>query len=123
MQNNFNPTETNLIKKWTQPAVQEDIVPDMQNVNIQNNIPANISATPIANSDAADSQPLKPQKDDAIPAINIFDKDKNQKNENNRYIPSIEPVVLPDNSAEIQTQVDSILKNTDKIIQSSKKYL
>ena len=111
-------TETNLIKKWTQPALPEN---NVINHNENNGIPSEISSTSLVNANPSDSQPLKPQKDDNIPALNIFKKEKTENK--SRYIPSIEPVVIPDNSEEIQAKVDAILKSTDRVIEASKKYL
>ena len=117
---NNNPGETNLIKKWTQPAKQEEtiqpqtmpaassgIAPE-SHVNIQNNISTN------------NSQPLEPKKQNEIPAFNILGKDKETSE---RYIPSIEPAVVDDNEAQLEAQVNEILKNTDKIMASIKKSL
>ncbi len=121
IQQSQNNAETNLVKKWTQlPAQKEDVVPN-QNMTINNTTPVNAS-TPINKTEASDSQPLKPQQNENIPALNLFNKDKKAES-SSRYIPSIEPVQVPDNSAEIQAQVDAILKSTDRVIQSSKKYL
>ncbi|MBQ8887438.1 MAG: hypothetical protein IJY61_07040 [Candidatus Gastranaerophilales bacterium] len=100
----FDPSkssDTNLIKKWTQ-------LPEEQ---------ATVASTPVHSSD---SQPIKPQQaQDEIAALNIFDKDKKQ----DRYIPSIEPYVPQDNSAELDAKVNSILKSTDSVVQKTRKYL
>ena len=45
------------------------------------------------------------------------------KNKEKRYIPSIVPYVPQDNSAELNAKVNSILKNTDVVVQKTKKYL
>ena len=116
-----NNTETNLVKRWTQSPYQKEAVVPNQNMTINNTSPVNAS-TPINKTEISDTQPLKPQQNDNIPALNLFNKDKKAEN-SSRYIPSIEPVQIPDNSAELQAQVDAILKSTDRIIQSSKKYL
>ena len=116
-----NNTETNLVKRWTQSPYKKEAVVPNQNMTINNTSPVNAS-TPINKTEISDTQPLKPQQNDNIPALNLFNKDKKAEN-SSRYIPSIEPVQIPDNSAELQAQVDAILKSTDRIIQSSKKYL
>ena len=116
-----NNTETNLVKRWTQSPYQKEAVVPNQNMTINNTSPVNAS-TPINKTEISDTQPLKPQQNDNIPALNLFNKDKKAEN-SSRYIPSIEPGQIPDNSAELQAQVDAILKSTDRIIQSSKKYL
>ena len=115
-----NPSETNLIRKWTQPLSQEEADP-IQNMEINNNHLSGIAATSIDQGIASDSQPLKPQKDSQVAALNIFNKDK--KEDNSRYIPSIEPSVIVDNSKEIQDKVNAILKSTDKVVEKTKQYL
>lgn len=95
-------SETNLLKKFTQQS--SDTQPS--------------ASTQISSSD---SQPLKPAKEqEDIPALNIFNKDKNKQD---RYIPEIVPYVEPDNSKEINAKVNQILKNTDKIIDKTQQYL
>lgn len=117
-----NNAETNLLKKWTQPAVQEAPATPVQNIEINNGSqPQQIASTPIDNNVAADSQPLKPQQNDEIAALNLFNKDKKQND--SRYIPSIEPVQIQDNSKEIQAEVDAIIKRTDSVIKKTKNYL
>ena len=97
-----NAQETNLLKRWTNTQAPE---------------------TPVASTGIVDSgetskdvKSLTPQE--AVPAFNIFNKNKQD-----RYIPSIEPFVPQDNSAEINARVNSILKSTDGIVAKTKKYL
>ena len=118
--NQVNPFETNLIKKWTQPVSKEEAGP-IQNMEINNSHSSGIAATSIDQGIASDSQPLKPQKDSQVAALNIFNKDK--KEDDSRYIPSIEPIVIVDNSKEIQEKVNAILKSTDKVVEKTKQYL
>ena len=117
-----NQTETNLIKKWTQLPAQNNNGISNQAMSINNSNPAINASAPISKQDPSDSQPLKPQQNENIPALNLFNKNKKGA-DTSRYIPSIEPVQIPDNSSEIQAKVDAILKSTDRVIQSSKKYL
>ncbi len=113
--------ETNLIKKWTQPAVDTGRT---QNQDVSAAAAANI--TPEShisvqnNLQPQNSQPLEPEKQNEIPALNIF---KNDKDNSDRYIPSIEPAVVSDNEAQLEAQVNEILKSTDKVMASIKKSL
>ena len=116
-----NSAETNLINKWTQPAVKETAEVQSQNLEINNTNPQQVAATSIQNNLPSDSQPLKPQQNDEIAALNLFNKDKSK--EGSRYIPSIEPIQIQDNSKEIQAQVDAILKSTDSVKKKTQMYL
>lgn len=99
----FDPnisSDTNLVKKYMQKGVTQ--------------IPS--AATQISSDD---SQPIKPtQSQDEIPALNIFNKNKQE-----RYIPQIVPYVETDNSKEVEARVNQILKQTDKVVDKTQKYL
>ena len=102
-----NPTSTNLLEQWgaTLPktdtisatGIEKNAVPT-QTVNIINN-------------------PVQKQQEE-IPALNIF----NKKQDGNRYIPSIE-VQHADNNAQLDAQVDAILKSTESVMRRAKKVL
>lgn len=120
--NKLNPSETNLIKAWTKPVTQEKQQAEpVQSIEINNSYPSGIAAASIEQGIASDSQPLKPQQDSQMAALNIFNND--EKEADSRYIPSIEPIVIFDNSKEIQEKVNAILKSTDKVIEKTKQYL
>lgn len=95
----FDPnssSDTNLVKKFMQqtPSASTQIATD-------------------------DSQPIKPaQSQDEIPALNIFNKNKQE-----RYIPQIVPFVEADNGKEVEARVNQILRQTDKVVDKTQKYL
>ncbi|MCD7780560.1 MAG: hypothetical protein LUH05_07815 [Candidatus Gastranaerophilales bacterium] len=138
-------TETNLIKKWTQEPAQpqassqqaqqvqqnssdtpfvtpKTTVPQQNSVtgsqNINNPAPDASSEIPAAslNTESGDDvQPLKPQQNEEIPALNIFSKDKNENTE--RYIPSTE--VEANNNADEEEQA---LKEANEFIKENQKF-
>lgn len=120
---NLVNSETNLIKKWTQSPL--DNMNTQPQVQVQpqilsNNMTQQNTFTDGSNSQIA-SQPIE-QSNEEISALNLFNKDKKADN-SSRYIPSITPAQVSNKEAELQEQVNSILKSTDSIIANSKKYL
>lgn len=99
--NVHNAQETNLIKRWTKDSTIEK--------------PS--ASTGITGAEDTTKQIQNPQQQDQISALNLF------KKKQDRYIPSIEPFIPEDNSAEINARVNSILKSTDGVILKTKKYL
>ncbi len=112
---NYDNQETNLIKKWTQPAVSEqpmEQVPSTQTA--LNSDTSEISASSLANLASTD---IDANSNNKIAAAKI------SKENGGRYIPSIEPTQFEDNEKEIQAQINEILKSTDSIVENTKKYL
>jgi hypothetical protein len=107
-------SSTNLINKWTQLPTDNAVNQDNNTVNQENN---SVSTTPIKNSE-----------NDEIAALNLF-KNKNEKvssnsfDDSNLYVPSIEPPQFEDNEAQIQKQVNEILKNTEYAMKSAKEVI
>lgn len=95
--------DTNLVNRYTSApgAVQP-----------QQNIPASSIAV-----STSDSQPLKPMRQDEIPAAGL------NAPSSSRYIPSIMVSHSQEDTSEIDAQAEAILKSTDSVIKNVRKYL
>ena len=115
-------SDTNLLKKWTQTQnevpqnnmqFQIPALPVNDEVQNADNMQPEIPAVPVNNE-------TQPQESDEIAAFNLF------KKKDKRYIPKVEAPVdvqQQEKDAALQQQVNAILKNTDKVINETKKYL
>lgn len=115
----------------SEPAISQSIQNENQNTPIDQtnnkntnllnqhlNQPNNNQSNPFNNDNNTAAQTPLNQGNSNEPIAS-----KKIKSADGLYVPSIDPVVVPDNSAEIEKMAEELLKRTDSIIESSKKFL
>ena len=110
--------ETNLVNKHI-----SDSKPQVQNIDMPANMPQNQNALPAQNINN-NQTPIKPEsKANNTIASSALNKNDSNNDNSDRYIPSIDPITIEDNTKEIDKQVNEIIKSTDSILNESKKYI